>query len=395
MPTRYKSAKGNRWRGVVKIGGAVVATRLFGTGPLEKRAASEWELETRKELTKNKTRLDSPNALSALEWANRYGDFSKQNHAMTTFRGKIHALKNFLTFFRSEDLTLVTPALVMEYLQRQARTRSGASANSDRKELSAAWKWGEKYLAGFPKVINPFQAVDKFKEVKRPRYVPEECDFWKVVDVAKGQDKCILLAFFFLGARRGEIFRLKWEDIDFVKNQVRLGTCKTSGGSMRFDWVPLAAELKSALLAWKEQRPFKTPWVFASLKDTENPNHNGGEPYSSRKNTLMRDMCGKAGVEHFGFHAIRHLHASILFNEGSELSTIQKQLRHTSPNTTVQYLRTLGYAEDHRRKVLAVMEGRQPQTAAVIQFPQKANPQGGDLDDSGHTTGTQTGTGQV
>ena len=98
------------------------------------------------------------------------------------------------------------------------------------------------------------------------------------------------------------------------------------------------------------------------------------------KNNIMTDLCKKAGVKHFGFHAIRHLHASILFNEGSELSTIQKQLRHTSPNTTVQYLRTLGYSEDHRRKVLAVIEGRQPKPAAILQFTEKTRPQGGNLE---------------
>jgi integrase len=280
----------------------------------------------------------------------------------------------------------------MEYLQRQARARSGNAANDDRKELAAAWKWGEKYLEGFPRVINPFLAVDKFKEVRSPRYVPEESDFWRVVDVAAGQDKCILLAFFYLGARRGEIFRLKWEDIDFIKGQVRLGTYKTAGGSMRFDWVPLAAELKAALLDWKERRPYKTEWVFSSIRNSVNPHHNGGQQYRARKQNLMKALCKKAGVKPFGFHAIRHLHASILFNEGGELSMIQRQLRHTSPQTTVQYLRTLGYAEDHRRKVLALIEGRQAQVPAVFQFSPKTNPQGCLPGDSVNSPGTQTGT---
>ena len=72
----------------------------------------------------------------------------------------------------------------------------------------------------------------------------------------------------------------------------------------------------------------------------------------------MKKMCERAKVKPFGFHAIRHLHASVLFNEGSELSTVQRQLRHTNPNTTARYLRSLGYEEEHGQKVLAVMEGR-------------------------------------
>ncbi len=170
-----------------------------------------------------------------------------------------------------------------------------------------------------------------------------------VVDIATGQDRALLLDLFFLGARRGEVFRLKWDDIDFINNRVRLGTQKTRDGEMRYDWLPLAQELKTSLLGWKEKRPHKTPWVFTVLEDTPSPYNHPGEPFKLRSQ-FMRKICAKAGVKPFGYHAIRHLHASILFNEGSELSTVQKQLRHTSPTTTVRYLRTLGYEADHGQK---------------------------------------------
>jgi hypothetical protein len=196
----------------------------------------------------------------------------------------------------------------------------------------------------------------------------------------------MLLTFFYLGARRGEIFRLTWEDVDLARNRVRLGTCKTSDGSMRYDWIPLAADLKAALLEWKNARPYKTEWVFSCLDDSPSPWHNPGEAYRAR-GRFMKNMCARAGVKPFGFHAIRHLHASILFNEGSELSVVQRQLRHTNPNTTARYLRSLGYEEEHGQKVLAVMEGRKQGeealctplctsacTSAPHSAPQKTNP---------------------
>ena len=178
----------------------------------------------------------------------------------------------------------------------------------------------------------------------------------------------MLLAFFYLGARRSEIFRLEWEDIDFKRNRVRLGTCKTSDRSMRHDWVPLAAPLREALLYWYEARPYKTAWVFTCLDDSPSPWHNPGEAYRARGH-FMDTVCKRAKVKPFGFHAIRHLHASILFNEGTELSVVQRQLRHTNPNTTARYLRSLGYEAEHEQKVLAVMEGRGP--AKVLNFADK------------------------
>ena len=201
MPTRYKTPKGVRWRGVIKIDGRVVETKMFGTGPQGKRAAAQWELEKRKELRNRQILLDSPNVL---KWSNRYCEFSKQNHTLKTFKYKVVTFKRFLAFLKTDDLAVITPALAMEYLQMQCQTRSGYAANKDRKELATAWKWGERYLEGFPRTLNPFWAVDKFKEKRSPRYIPEERDFWEVVDVAAGQDRCILLALFYLGARRGK-----------------------------------------------------------------------------------------------------------------------------------------------------------------------------------------------
>lgn len=56
----------------------------------------------------------------------------------------------------------------------------------------------------------------------------------------------------------------------------------------------------------------------------------------------MKDLCKKAGVKYFGFHAIRHHVASILADSGkASLSQIQKILRHQRISTTDNYIKTL------------------------------------------------------
>lgn len=53
-----------------------------------------------------------------------------------------------------------------------------------------------------------------------------------------------------LAARRGEIFRIKPDDLDFSRDQVRLWTRKRKGGAMECDWLPMTKELRSVLLRW-------------------------------------------------------------------------------------------------------------------------------------------------
>jgi integrase len=82
----------------------------------------------------------------------------------------------------------------------------------------------------------------------------------------------------------------------------------------------------------------------------------------------MTKLCKKAKVKPFGFHAIRHLTASILYKKGYPVSIIQAILRHKNPNTTTRYLRTLGL-EDTRS---ALEEGLK-MPAKVIEFPKVEN----------------------
>jgi len=65
-----------------------------------------------------------------------------------------------------------------------------------------------------------------------------------------------------------------------------------------------------------------------------------GRPF--RRREIMERLCKKAGVKHFGYHAIRHLSATILAHAGLDIPSVQTVLRHKNPNTTAKYIKSLG-----------------------------------------------------
>lgn len=80
--------------------------------------------------------------------------------------------------------------------------------------MDSGWNGGMKHLDPPLPSPNPWP-VEPMPEVRHPRYVPPEEDFWKIYGVAEGQEKVMLLAFLHLAARRGEVFRLTWQDVNF------------------------------------------------------------------------------------------------------------------------------------------------------------------------------------
>jgi integrase len=149
------------------------------------------------------------------------------------------------------------------------------------------------------------------------------------------------------GARRGEVLALRWGDVNFQKNVIRIErSLEQTKGSLRVKspktkqgrrsvaispW--LAAELRAHRARQDERRlslgvgraPDDTP-VFAKW--------NGGVRSPSRLSQDFADAMDALKID-CTLHGLRHTHVSQLIAAGLDILTISRRIGHASPAITL------------------------------------------------------------
>lgn len=157
------------------------------------------------------------------------------------------------------------------------------------------------------------------------------------------------------GLRPEETFGLKWQDMDWTKDQINIRRGWSKGketpgktkGSMT--QVPMHPILARALQLWRTESLYhrEIDWVFASTKAK------GKKPRSAgvAGQDYLRPAAVKAGVipanykGRFGWHNLRHSLGTFFANNEVNLPLIQSALRHVNPVTTSKYIHSVNSAQ--------------------------------------------------
>jgi len=325
----WKDGKG--WRYEFQYLGARYPSKHY---PLKKEAAAA--METHKKQIRNEMNAEKPTAITFLNLATDYLDFSERKHAKKTYEYKAMVCRKFLAFagediiiaYRTRDLlqTIIDPVIIESYL----RTRpTNHNYNVHLIELHVIFNYGikKKFLAG----PNPCAEVEKMPVTQVVKYIPSEEDLLKVM-LAAGLDKPLIIVLFHTLARIDEILRLRWDEVNFTRSTIRLWTRKRAGGNFEHNDMPMNSDLHAVLWnLWKGKD--QDEWVFFNEKT--------GTRYN-RRPKLMPGICKRAGVKPFGFHAIRHFAASFLADQDKiSKKAISGLLRHKTLSTTEKYLHSI------------------------------------------------------
>ena len=129
----------------------------------------------------------------------------------------------------------------------------------------------------------------------------------------------------FTGARRNEVIKARWSQIDRGRAQWRIPSPKS--GEARH--VPLGVSALRVLdLVAEETREIGADCIF--------PNPKTGKPYVSVFEPWDKARR-RAGLPHVRLHDLRHSYAAFLVNNGRSLYEIKELLGHTQISTTQRY----------------------------------------------------------
>ena len=139
------------------------------------------------------------------------------------------------------------------------------------------------------------------------------------------------------GLRRGEVFALRWRDVDFERRLLYVRAAndnavitkpKTRAGQRL---VPMFGSLRSLLLELKAASPFKAEDDFVFPATSGEPRNPAGWMRWEFYPTLKR-----AGVEPFRFHDLRHFAVSQLIAQGANILQISRIAGHADPSITLK-----------------------------------------------------------
>ncbi len=140
------------------------------------------------------------------------------------------------------------------------------------------------------------------------------------------------------GMRSGEMFALRWIDIDFDSKFIsvsRQWTSKNGFGptkTQRSRLVPISSGLMTFLKELKMKSSPKDEFVLPRLNESEN----------GVQAEITRDFCASVGITSVKFHDLRATFITNLLAQGESLARVMAIVGHTQLKTTNGYLRKAG-----------------------------------------------------
>lgn len=262
-----------------------------------------------------------------LEFEKRYSQ-----HTIISYKKDIEQFCNFCkTEFEITDITTATSSMVRSWLvQLKEKDLTAKSINRKISTLKSFYKYllRQKVITSHPltNIISPKipKRLPTFVDEKDIHTLLNHIEF--ADDYISKMQQTVLQLFYNCGIRLSELIHLKWEQIDYSYNQI-----KVLGKGNKERLIPVNNVLLQQLKHLHTLQPeTDLPNVFVTLKGkTLQPRYVYGfvKAYLSQVTTVQKKSP----------HVLRHSFATHLMNNGAELNAVKELLGHSSLAATQVY----------------------------------------------------------
>ncbi len=239
----------------------------------------------------------------------------------------------------STAMTRAAAERVRNTLIRKYKANSAATVMTATHHLFS-WALDQKLVAE-----NPFAKMPKPKREPRVEFLTRD-EVHRLIAAADAKTDLRSSMFavairlgLFAGLRAGEIFGLRWVDIDFGRGSMTVRRSfdgPPKSGKPRP--VPMPDELAQALAAWQQRCPATAEGVVCPVTAKRIPSADA--PWTAAKQDRSpRRIYAAAGIKlpAAPYHCLRHTYASTFIQGGGSVVTLQKLLGHADITTTMVY----------------------------------------------------------
>jgi len=194
--------------------------------------------------------------------------------------------------------------------------------------------------------FTPFREVEMLEERKERRQ-PHILTFeeeQKLLAVAPDHIRTLIVLLLETGLRSGrEALALKWADVDFANEAVRINESKTLAGIRS---VPMSGRCKVELQRWQSRLgPEFSEYVF--------PNPQEPKTHFRDLRRAWGNALKDAGLQYFWLYDLRHTFAIRLTQAGVSPVFVAQIMGHSSPNILQTYAKAI---DDYRRSAITKLE---------------------------------------
>jgi len=245
-------------------------------------------------------------------------------------------------------LAQITPDLIEEF--KDKRLADGARAATVNRDLAVLRRMLK--LAERKRFISrsPFTEVE-FLEERKARRKPHIVTFEeeeRILKVADPHIRTLTVLLLETGMRsHREALVLRWDDIDFGTDTIRIRESKTAAGIRA---IPLSDRCKEELRVWRDRiGPEFSTYVFPNMRDPS-------RPLRDIRRSWVKALKA-ARIDFFWLYNCRHSFASRLCAAGVSDLFVAQIIGHSSPSIVQTYAKAI---DEYRRDAIRKMEALRP-----------------------------------